>query len=193
MRTSACAAGLLALAALSAGPVAAQSFPSKPIRFVVPFPPGGSNDIIARALAPQLSQALGQNVIIDNRPGAGGSIGADNVAKSPPDGHTILVISSSFATNAGVTRTLPFDGVKDFAAIAQVGAGPFAVFTHPSLPVKNVKELVALAKARPGEINYCSSGQGGINHLVTEVFKRTTGINVNHVPYKGIAPAITDL
>jgi tripartite-type tricarboxylate transporter receptor subunit TctC len=180
-------------ASLIAPETAAQSFPTKPIRLVVPFPPGGSNDIIARALAPFLAQSLGQNVIVDNRPGAGGAIGSDNVAKSPADGHTILIISSSFASNAAVTRTLPFDGAKDFAGVAQLGAGPFAVFVHPSLPVKDIQGLVVLAKRRTGEINYASSGTGGINHLVTEVFKRTAGINVVHVPYKGIAPAITDL
>lgn len=173
--------------------VAAQSYPAKPIRFVVPFPPGGSNDVLSRAVALGLSTLLAQQVVIDNRPGAGAMIGAENVAKSPPDGYSILNVQGSFATNAAIRKKLPYDPISDFSFVGMMATGPMILIVHPALPVKNLKELLALAKAKPGEINYASTGSGGSNHLATELFRRLAGINIVHVPYKGAVPALTDL
>ena len=171
----------------------AQAYPVKSVRFVVPFPPGGSNDVLSRVVALGLSTHLGQQVVIDNRPGAGAMIGAENVAKSAPDGYSILNVQGSFATNAAVRKKLPYDPMADFVFVGMMATGPMIVIVHPVLPVKNLKELLALAKAKPGEINYASTGSGGSNHLATELFRRMAGINIVHVPYKGAVPALTDL
>jgi tripartite-type tricarboxylate transporter receptor subunit TctC len=171
----------------------AQQYPSKPVRIVVPYPPGGSNDVLGRHLAQKLGPALGQNFIVDNRAGASGAIGADNVAKAAPDGYTLLFNSGSFAASAAAEPKLPFDTEKDFATIGAFGIGPMLLLVHPSLPVKTVKELIALARARPGQLNFSSSGTAGINHLAGEYFKHAARIDIVHVPYKGMAPAITDL
>lgn len=171
----------------------AQGYPLRPIRFVVPFPPGGSNDVLSRAVALGLSTQLGQQVVIDNRPGAGAMIGADNVAKSTPDGYSILNVQGSFATNAAIRKKLPYDPMADFSFVGMMATGPMIVIVHPALPAKTLKELLALAKAKPGEINYASTGSGGSNHLATELFRRMAGINIVHVPYKGAVPALTDL
>ena len=179
--------------AASAPKTSALSFPVKPIRFVVPFPPGGSNDVLSRAVALGLSHQMGQQVVIDNRPGAGAMIGAENVAKSAPDGYSILNVQGSFSTNAAIRKKLPYDPLTDFAFVGMMATGPMILIVHPSMPVKNLKELLALAKAKPGEINYASTGSGGINHLATELLRRATGINIVHVPYKGTLPALTDL
>ena len=173
--------------------VSAQAYPVKPIRFVVPFPPGGSNEVLSRAVALGLSAQLGQQVVIDNRPGAGAMIGAENVAKSAPDGYSILNVQGSFATNAVIRKKLPYDPLADFIFVGMMATGPMIVIVHPVLPVKTLKELLALAKAKPGEINYASTGSGGSNHLATEQFRRMAGINIVHVPYKGAVPALTDL
>ena len=180
-------------AALAAGSVLAQAYPAKVVRIVVPYPPGGSNDVLARHLAQKLTPVLGQNVIVDNRGGASGAIGADYVAKAPPDGYTLLFNSASFACSAAAEPKLPFDTEKDFAGVAGTGVGPMLINVHPSLPVKNVKELIQIARSRPGQLNYSSSGTAGINHLATELFRHMAKINIVHVPYKGMAPAITDL
>jgi tripartite-type tricarboxylate transporter receptor subunit TctC len=170
---------------------AAKNFPSKPVRIIVPFPPGGGNDIMARFLAVGLTERLGRQVVVENRPGADGIIGSDAAAKSPPDGHTLLVISVSYAMNAALHK-LPFDPVKSFTPIGQIGHGPSVLAVTPSLPVKTVGELIALAKARPGQLHYASSGIGGVNHFSGELFKVATGANIVHVPYKGGTPAMTD-
>ena len=186
---------LRALILLGMG-VAAPAFgqyPVKPIRLVVPYTPGASNDTLSRATAQAMSPILGQTVLIDNRPGAGGMIGAENVARSDPDGYSILNVQASFATNAAIRAKMPYDVFKDFAYIGMMTKSPMIVVVHPSLPVKNVKELVALAKKRPGELNYGSSGTGGSNHLATELFARAAGIRIVHVPYKSVGPAIIDL
>lgn len=171
----------------------AQPYPAKPIRFVVPYPPGGSNDVLSRLTAQAMSPGLGQPVVIDNRGGAGGMIGADNVAKSPPDGYSIVNVQASFVANTAMRNKMPYDAMNDFAYIGMMARGPLLAVVHPTLPVKNIRELVALAKARPGQINYGSTGTGGHNHLASELFRKMAGINIVHVPYKGVAPALTDL
>jgi tripartite-type tricarboxylate transporter receptor subunit TctC len=187
LRTTAFALALAATAAF------AQPYPSKPIRFVVPYPPGGSNDVLSRLTAQAMSPGLGQQVVIENRGGAGGMIGAENVAKSAPDGYSLLNVQASFTANAAMRTKMPYDPIADFVYIGLMARGPLLVVVHPSLPVKNVKELIALARAKPGEINYGSTGTGGFNHLATELFKRMAGIDIVHVPYKGVAPALNDL
>jgi len=172
---------------------AAQSFPTKPIRFVVPFPPGGGNDILARALAPKMTEILGQQVVIDNRAGAGGNIGADFVAKSPPDGYTIVIASNQVTMNPWIYSKLPFDIAKDFSPIAQIASVPMLLAIHPDVPAKNLKELIALAKAKPGTLNYSTPGLGTPQHIAFEVFNFDAGVKVTHVPYKGTSPSIVDL
>ncbi len=193
MRIIALFATLVFSTLLAPGSASAQTYPAKVVRIVVPYPPGGSNDVLARHLAQKLAPAIGQNVIVDNRGGASGAIGADHVAKSAPDGYTLLFNSASFACSAAAEPSLPFDTEKDFAAVAGTGVGPMLLNVHPSMPVKNVKELIQLARSRPGQLNYSSSGSAGINHLATELFSHMAKINIVHVPYKGMAPAITDL
>jgi tripartite-type tricarboxylate transporter receptor subunit TctC len=172
---------------------AAQAYPTRPIRLVVPVPPGGSNDVLSRITAQAMSPGLGQQVVIDNRAGAAGMIGADNVAKSAPDGYSLLNIQASFVANAAMRAKMPYDTLNDFAYIGMMARAPLLAVVHPSLPVKNIKELVTLAKARPGQIHHGSPGIGSHTHLSAELFRRMAGIDIVHVPYKGIAPALTDL
>jgi len=187
-------AASLALCALAAaGNVPAQTYPAKPIRLVVPYPPGGSNDVLSRITAQAMSPGLGQPVIVENRSGAGGMIGADHVAKSAPDGYSLVNVQASFTANAALRPKMAYDPMGDFAYIGMMARGPLLAVVHPSLPVRNVKELIALARAKPGEINYGSTGTGGHNHLASELFARMASIRIVHVPYKGIAPALTDL
>ena len=171
----------------------AQQFPVKPVRVVNPAAPGGNSDIFFRILQPKMSELLGQSVIIDYRPGAGGTIGADMTAKSPPDGYTTALVAASFVINPSLIRKLPYDTVKDFTPLGLVVDVPSAVATHPSLPARNIKEFIALAKARPGQINFSSSGPGTVAHLTGELLNATAGIKIVHIPYKGIAPATIDL
>ena len=171
----------------------AQQYPTKPLRFVVGLAPGGATDIVARAIAQKLTDSLGQPVIVDNRPGAAGSIGAALVAKSPADGYTVLIVSSSYAINPGLYRDLPFDPIKDFAPIALLAEAPFLLVVNPALQAKTVGELVALANAKPGALNYSSGGNGGSGHLAGELFKSLAGISLTHVPYKGAGPATVDV
>jgi tripartite-type tricarboxylate transporter receptor subunit TctC len=171
----------------------AQLYPTRPIRLVVPVPPGGSNDVLSRITAQAMSPGLGQSVVIDNRPGAAGMIGAENVAKSAPDGYSILNIQASFVANAAMRTKMPYDTINDFAFVGMMARAPLLAVVHPSLPAKNIKELVALAKAHPGQINYGTPGVGSHTHLSTQLFRRMAGIDIVHVPYKGIAPALTDL
>jgi len=171
----------------------AQAFPNKPIRFVVPFPPGGGNDILARALAPKMSEILGQQVVIDNRAGAGGNIGADFVAKSAPDGYTIVIASNQVTMNPWIYSKLPFDIAKDFSPIAQIASVPMLLAIHPDVPAKNIQEFIALAKTKPGALNYSTPGLGTPQHIAFEVLNFDAGIKVTHVPYKGTSPSIVDL
>lgn len=196
MRNRTIVAALLAVA-LPVTDAAAQSsapnYPSKPIRIVVPQSAGGSTDLTARLIAQKLSGALGQTVIVDNRPGAGSILGTDLVAKAPPDGYTLLVVASSITINPSLHKKLPFDPVRDLAPVTQLSAFPNMLVVHPSFPVKTVRDLIALAKAKPGQINYGSSGTGTGTHLSAELFKYMTGVDMVHVPYKGGGPAVIAL
>ncbi|MEQ1775370.1 MAG: tripartite tricarboxylate transporter substrate binding protein [Burkholderiales bacterium] len=169
----------------------APQWPAKTIRFVIPFPPGGSNDIVGRVMATALTERLGRTVVADNRAGGNSIIGTELVANSPPDGYTMLIISTSFTTNP-VIHKLPFDPLKSFDWVAMLGVGPNVLAVTQSLPAKNIKELIALAKARPGQIIYASTGVGSNAHFGTELFKHMTGTNMIHVPYKGGGPALID-
>jgi len=186
---------LLGAAALLVLPAAlAQTWPTKPIRLVVPFTPGGSSDILARAVGQKLSEAWGQPVVIDNVPGAGGSLGTDRVAKAAPDGYTLLMGHiGTLAVNPSIYPKLPYDPVKSFTPVAWVASVPNVLVVHPSVPATSVKELVALAQSRPGQLNYGSGGNGSAAHLATEYFKLQTQTFIVHVPYRGTAPAVTDL
>ncbi|MEK7876328.1 MAG: tripartite tricarboxylate transporter substrate binding protein [Pseudomonadota bacterium] len=185
---------LLGLIALSGtAPASAQAFPAKPIRLVIPFPPGGGADAIARPLGPKLADSLGQQVVIDNRPGANANIGAEIVAKAAPDGHTLLLANSSLTISASLYRKLPFDPLNDFTAISLVAITPSALVSHPSVPARTVKELVALARARPGKLSYSSGGVGTTMHLGAELLRSMANLSMVHVPYKGGGPAIVDL
>ena len=191
MRRALCA---VLLAALLPAAALAQSYPAKPIRFIVPFPPGGGNDTIARLVAQKLSVALGQQVIVDNRPGAGGTIGAEAAARSPGDGYTLFLAGvATHGINPNLRKKLPYDALKDFEAVSLIASAPLLVVVHPSLPAKSVKELIAIARARPGQINYASNGAGGSSHLAGELFNMMAGVKLAHIPYKGLAPALTDL
>ncbi len=188
-------AGLIAVATAANGDAVAQApaYPAKPIRLVVPFAPGASNDTLSRAAALVMGPMLGQMFVVDNRPGAGAMIGAEYVARAEPDGYTLLTVQTSFATNAAVRAKMPYDVTTDFAYIGMMAKSPMIIVVHPSMPVKSVKELVALARKRPGELNYGSSGTGGSNHLTTELFAKLAGIKITHVPYKSMGPALTEL
>ena len=186
-------AATLSVAALVAIPytVSAQEWPAKPVKIVVPFAPGGGSDFIARYIARRLTEELKQPFIIDNKPGAGGNIGAEQGIKSPPDGYTLTLIASSYTVNPSVYK-LNFDPINDITPIIQISQGPLIIVTNPSLPAKNLKEFIAMAKAKPNEINYASSGQGSIIHAATELFDQRAGVKMTHVPYKGSGPAMTD-
>lgn len=191
-------AGLCALVGLAVLPWApqawAQTYPSKPIRLVVPFTPGGTTDILGRAIGQELSRAWGQQVIVENVPGAGGSIGAERVAKSPPDGYTLLMGHiGTLAVNPSLYPKLGYDPLKDFMPVAWVARVPNVMVVHPSVPAKSVKELVALARSKPGQLNYGSGGNGSAAHLATEYYKMQTNTSMLHIPYRGTAPAVTDL
>ena len=181
------------VAVLMGVPVLAQEYPAKAIRVVVPFPPGGGTDLMARSVMQKLGETLGTTVVIDNRGGAGGSIGSEIVAKSPADGYTLLIISGAHAINPSIYPKLPYDSVRDFAPVTMFTSGPALLVVHPSVPAKSVKELIALAKSRPGQLNYASAGIGTPPHLSGELFKTMAGVDMVHVPYKGNGPAYTDL
>jgi tripartite-type tricarboxylate transporter receptor subunit TctC len=181
------------LCAVAAPAVHAQAYPSKPVRIVVGFTPGGGVDINARLLAPELSKQFGQQFIVDNRPGAGTNIANELVAKSPPDGYTLLMNTAAIAINMSLYKKVNYDAIKDFAPISVFSQSPNILTVHPSLPVKSVKDLIALAKAKPGSMNYSSAGSGTTQHLTGELFKLRTGTNIVHIPYKGSAPSLTAL
>ena len=183
---------LAALAAVHSLPAVSQAYPNKPIRFIIPFPPSGPTDILGRVAATQLSSALGVGVVPENRGGAGGTLGAELCAKSPPDGYTLCIMSVAQAIAPSIYPNLSFSPVKDFAHVSLLATLPSILLVHPSMPVKNVKELVTLAKARPGRLNYASSGNGSSSHMLMELLKVSAGINLVHVPYKGTGPALID-
>jgi tripartite-type tricarboxylate transporter receptor subunit TctC len=179
---------LLAVASFAA---AAQNYPAKPVRVIVPFAPGGGTDFIARFMAQRLSASMGQQFVVENRAGAGSTIGTEAGLKAPPDGYTLTIVSNSYAANASLYK-LRFDPIADMTPVIQISSGPYMVVVHPSLPVKNLGELIALAKAEPGRVFFASSGQGSINHLATELLASMGGFKLNHVPYKGTGPALAD-
>ena len=186
------AIGFPMFTASAAAQSAAASYPSKPIRLIVPLAAGGPSDTMARTLAQKLGEVTRQNVIVDNRPGASGIIGTELVAKSPPDGYTVLLVSTAISINPSLFAKLPYDTLKDLTGVSLLAGAPYILAVHPSLPVKNVKQLIALAKARPGELNHASGGSGTGPHLGMEVFMQRTGIKVVHVTYKGGGPALND-
>jgi len=189
---------ILIVATLFAGvgmqPLLAADYPTRPIRMIVPFPPGGGNDLLARSIGPPLSQAIGQQVVVDNRGGAGGQIGAELAAAAAPDGYTIFLGSIGNLTFLPVLQAkLPYEPVRDFAPVTLLATSPFILVLNPTVPAKSVKELIALAKASPGKLNYGSSGSGSSLHMTGELFKYATGTDITHVPYKGTSPALIDL
>ncbi|HWF96561.1 MAG TPA: tripartite tricarboxylate transporter substrate binding protein [Xanthobacteraceae bacterium] len=184
---------LLALTALAlTAPVMAQDYPSKPVRLIIPFPPGGSNDVVGRLIAQQLSDRLGKQVVVDNRGGAGGVIGTEAAANALPDGYTLLIISIAHAVSPWLYK-LNYDPIKSFVPVSILASGTNVLVVHPDLPVHSVGELIALAKQKPGELNYASAGIGSFQHLGGELFKLLAGVNIVHVPYKGGGPAMTDV
>src|SRR5216684_549546 len=184
---------ILLHSAIYCGYPAAEAYPAKPVRFVVAFPPGGGTDIIARSIAQKLAGRLAQRVVVDNRPGAGGNIGTDIVAKAAPDGYTMLMGSAGpLAINASLFDKMPFDPIRDLAPVTLAASTPNVLVVHPSLRAATIEELIALAKARPGEINFASSGHGTPAHLAGELFSSMAGVRMVHVPYKGAAPALAD-
>jgi tripartite-type tricarboxylate transporter receptor subunit TctC len=183
----------LVLLCLTAPALLAQAWPSRPVRYIVPFPPAGTADILSRWIAEKLPAALGQSVIVENRAGAAGNVGTEQVAKAPPDGYTILMGTVAQSISETLYAKLPFSFARDLAPVALVARVPNVMVVHPSVPVKTVKEFIAFAKARPGQINFASSGSGTSIHMSGELFKMLTGVNINHVPYKGSGPALIDL
>ncbi|MGZ5089785.1 MAG: tripartite tricarboxylate transporter substrate binding protein [Burkholderiales bacterium] len=171
----------------------AQNYPDRPVRLVIPYAPGGTSDILARLIAAPLWNVMGQPVVADNRPGAGSNIGAEIVAKAPPDGYTLLIATPALASNPALYGKVNYDPVASFEPVTLLTEIPIVLVVHPSMPTKSVRELIVLAKAQPGKLNFGSSGNGGIGHLVGELFKSSTGVNMVHVPYKGNGPALVDL
>jgi len=171
----------------------AQSFPARPVRIIVPFPPGGATDVMARVIAQKLSESWGQQAVVENKPGASGSIGSDLVAKSAADGYTLLLQGTQHAINLSIYKQLPYDTLRDFTPVAYIAVAPFLLVLHPSVPANSVAELIAYIKAKPGGVNYGSSGVGGAAHLAGEMFKTAAGVQLTHIPYKGAAPAMADL
>ncbi|MES2564377.1 MAG: tripartite tricarboxylate transporter substrate binding protein [Pseudomonadota bacterium] len=191
IRSAAAVAAALLSLCTSSIPAYAQSYPSKPIRIVVGFPPGGATDVVARTISQKLGEALGQSVIVDNRAGAASNIGAELVAHAPKDGHTLFMGTVSTSINPSLYTKLAYDPLRDFTPVSQVTATPFLFVVHPSLPVRSVKEFIALARVKPGELNYASAGSGSGAHLFVEMFASVARIKLQHVPYKGAAPSAT--
>nr|WP_258396864.1 tripartite tricarboxylate transporter substrate binding protein [Cupriavidus alkaliphilus] len=183
----------LVLSAAAAPSALAQSFPARPVRLVVPYPPGGPTDIVARVVGQKLSERLGQPLVVENRPGAGGNIGAEAVARAAPDGYTLLVATTAHAINMTLFRKPGYDTRKDFAPVSLLTRGPLVLVTASATPAANVAELIAMARARPGQLTFASSGNGQSTHLAAELFNSMAGVRMTHVPYKGSAPALTDV
>lgn len=184
-----CSACAIVLSMATVLPAAAQEYPTRAVRMVLPFPAGGGSDLVARIIAQKFSQQLGQQVVVDNRAGASGNIAADIVAKAPADGYTVFFANSSIAISPAIYKKLSYDPVKDFAAVSMASSYPFALVAHPALPVKSVKDLVALAKAKPNSLDYSSAGNGTMSHMAMEMLRVKTGTRITHLPYKGAAPA----
>ena len=186
---------LASMCALSgvAGTASAQGYPSRPVRFIVPFAPGGGTDILVRVVSPRLSETLGQQIVVDNRPGGGSQIGSELVARAAPDGYLLLVVDSAFTVNPSLYAKMPYHNEKDFTPISLLASAPVIMVVHPSVPAKTVKELVALAKARPAQVNFASGGTGSSTHLGVELLKSVAGIDLVHIPYKGTGPAVADV
>ncbi len=175
-------------------PAYGQQYPTKPIRMILPYPPGGGSDTIMRPFVQYLSERIGQQIVVDNRGGGGGAMGMEAVAHAAPDGYTIITaLTAQLAVNPALYKKLPYDPVKDFEPVSLIAQAPLLVVVHPSLPVRNVRELIALAKSKPGQLTYASNGAGGSSHMAVELFQMTTGTKLLHVPYKGLSPALTDL
>ena len=187
------AAGAGALVGQMPGRAVAQAYPSKPIRFIMPYPPGGSSEILARPIAHELTKSLGQSVFVDFKPGGGSTIGADTVAKSPPDGHTVVMMLTAHAINASLMPKLPYDTVRDFASVTLAATLPLVVVVPAQSPFRTIGDLIAFAKANPGKLNFASAGPGNTSHLSVEYFKSVVGLDMTHVPYKGSGPAIIGL
>ena len=192
MRTCWLMTAILGLLLAAGGVHAQQNYPTRPIRLIVPFPPGGGADIVARVMAQKVTESFGVSVVVDNRPGAAGMIGTETAVRANPDGYTLILVEGGYAANAAVYK-LPYDPVNDVAPIALIGETGFVVTLHPSVPVKSIKELIAYDKANPGKLNYGSGGTGSSNHLVTELFNQMAGTRMTHVPFKGIGLALNDL
>jgi tripartite-type tricarboxylate transporter receptor subunit TctC len=186
-------ASVLLVATVPPKPAAGQEYPSKPIRCIVPYAPGGSSDFLARVIGQKLAEAWGQQIVVDNRAGAAGNIGTDAAAKAPPDGYTLLLVASTITMNPSLYAKLPFDAEKDLAPVTQILWQPWLLSIHPSLPVTNLKQLLALAKAKPGELNYASGGAGTSGHIAAELFASMAGVKLTHVPYRSLGPAGTAL
>lgn len=184
---------ILSNSAVRAAAGAEASYPNRPIRMVVPFPPGGPNDTLARIIAQGLSQRWGQNIVIDNRAGGAGIIGTEIVARSVPDGYTLIAVGSNIATNVSLYKKLPYDAIKDFSPVTLVASTPYVLVVHPSLNVSTVQELIAVAKAKPGGLSYASASAGSANHLAGELFNKMADVKMVHIPYKGGGPALTDV
>ena len=194
MRMKTLAACVLFALIFAVAPVLAQNYPARPIRVIAPFPAGGGTDLFARTIAQKLSAVWGQQVVVDNRSGAGGMIGSEMVAKAAPDGYTLLITSSSsHVISPHLSRKPPYDPLTDFMPVIMIASAPNVLVVHPSVPARSVRELIDLAKKRPGELNYASNGSGTLSHLTGELFKLQTGINLVHIPYKGGPPAVIDL
>jgi len=194
MRVLGCIVALLALAFMDASAQnAPPSYPTKFIRFIVPYAPGGSSDVLARTISQKLNDALGQTLVIDNRPGAGSMIGTDIAAKSPADGYTIILSDMPHTINPSIYAKVPYDPIRDFAPVTLIGVSPMFLFAHPSLQATNIKEFIALAKTQPGKIAIASGGTGATTHLMAELLQTHAGIKLNHVPYKGAGPALSDV
>ena len=186
-------AALALLGCTASVPCAAQSFPSAPVRIVAPYPPGGGTDILSRAIAQKLAERYSHPALVDNRAGANGTIGAAYVAKAQPDGHTMLLVPAGYAANPALYRNLPYDQARELAPVSHLASGPLVLVVHPSLPARNIKELIALAKSQPGAINCGSAGNGSLPHLSLELFNTMSGIRITHIPYKGSGAAIADV
>jgi tripartite-type tricarboxylate transporter receptor subunit TctC len=185
--------GLCAVAAMLTAPAIAQNFPVKPIRLVNPAAPGGNSDVFFRLLQPKMNEVLGQPVVMDYRPGAGGTVGGEAIARAAPDGYVTGLVAASFVINPAMIRKMPYDTVKDFTPLGLIADVPTGLVVHPSLPARNVKQLIALARPRPGQIFYSTSGRGTVGHLAAELLNSMSGIKLVHVPYKGAGPAVIDL
>jgi tripartite-type tricarboxylate transporter receptor subunit TctC len=192
-KTALAAGAIFSACAAIALPASADTYPARPIRVIVPFAPGGGLDITARLIGQKLTEQWGQNLVIDTRPGAATILGTEIAAKAPADGYTLLMITTTFAINPGLYKKLPYDPVKQFAPVTQLNSQPNIIVVSPALPAKSVKDLIAMAKAKPGELTFASPGAGSAPHLSAEMFQRAAGVQMIHVPYKGIPPAVTDI